>query len=98
MRLRLRRGLTRRIHSVDMISFVVPAYDEKSGHFYFGGNYGFTDTNESTGKLQDDWDPIVGLGMQYRLFGQVRARVEYERYFLRETDIDLSSVGLTVGF
>jgi hypothetical protein len=86
------------MHSVGMISFVIPAYDEEAGHFYFGGNYGFTDGNESTGKLQDDWDPIVGLGMQYRLFGQVRARVEYERYFLRETDIDMSSVGLTVGF
>ncbi len=46
-----------------MISFVIPAYDEEAGHFYLGGNYGFTDGNESTGKLQDDWDPIVGLGM-----------------------------------
>jgi OmpA-like transmembrane domain len=49
-------------------------------------------------KDPNGWDPILGVGAQFRLFSQVRARVEYERYFLRNADIDLLSLGLTVGF
>jgi OmpA-like transmembrane domain len=49
-------------------------------------------------KDPNGWDPIIGVGAQFRLFSQVRARVEYERYFLRNADIDLLSLGLTVGF
>jgi len=57
-----------------------------------------SDGTTSTTELREDGvDPLLGLGLQYRVSHPWILRLEYERYFLQESDfIDMLSLGFLV--
>lgn len=88
-------------------SLALVAYPVRCGRFdlfaRIGVWYWEADVRVNVGNIEvrndpNGLDPIIGLGAQYRLFSRVRARLEYERYFLGNSEVDLLSLGLTVGF
>ena len=56
---------------------------------------------DSNGILRRDesgTDPLVGLGMEYRVWKRIAIRAEWERFKdIVENDIDLVLVGVSVG-
>ncbi len=44
------------------------------------------------------WDLIGGVGVQFRLYEGLSARLEYERYFLDVNEVDLLSLGVVYRF
>ena len=45
-----------------------------------------------------DFDPFLGLGTQYMISPRFGLRLEYERYFLDDNDLDFASLGIVFNF
>lgn len=70
----------------------------KLGFWYWEADIDVRLGNTSVKNDPNGWDFIAGLGAQYRMFDELSARLEYERYFLDDNGVDMLSIGLTYRF
>ena len=70
----------------------------KIGVWYWESDVDVNLNGTKVERKTDDWDAILGVGLQCHVTSGVSIRAEFERYLLRDTDVDVLSIGLNVRF